>query len=111
MTVTEYIAAQPKAVQPVLRRVRAIIRKVMPKAEESIGYGIPTYKLDDRGVIYFAAWREHLSIYPASGLPKALVAKYKVSKGTIRFSFSEPLPVKLIERIAKLRAKSTSRLP
>jgi uncharacterized protein YdhG (YjbR/CyaY superfamily) len=84
----------------------------LPEAEEVISYQIPAYKLNGRAVIYFAGWREHYSLYPASGELKAAfkdeLAPYEVSKGTIRFPLSEPVPVKLIERITKFRAKETS---
>jgi uncharacterized protein YdhG (YjbR/CyaY superfamily) len=111
-SVDEYIASQPEAVQGVLKRVRSTIRKAVPGAEEAISYGIPTYKLHGGPVLYFAGWRQHYSLYPATGHIVAAfkddLAPYKVSKGTIRFPLSEPVPVKLIERIAKSRAKEVA---
>jgi uncharacterized protein YdhG (YjbR/CyaY superfamily) len=111
-SVPDYIAAQPKAVQSVLKRLRTIIRKAVPKAEETISYKIPTYKLNGRVMIYFAGWKEHYSVYPSSGplvtAFKKDLAPYELSKGTIRFPLSEPVPVKLIERIAKFRAKEVA---
>ena len=108
-SVDEYIASQPEAVQAVLRRVRSAIRKAVPAAEEVISYQIPAYKLHRSPVLYFAGWRRHYSLYPATGRVAAAfkddLAPYEVSKGTIRFPLSEPVPVKLIERIAKFRAK------
>jgi uncharacterized protein YdhG (YjbR/CyaY superfamily) len=109
-TVSDYIAAQPKAVQPVLRRMRATIRKALPGADETISYKIPTYKLHGRTVMHFAAWTQHVALYPAgsAAVVKAFakeLAAHDVSKGTIRFSLAEALPIKLIERIAKFRAK------
>jgi uncharacterized protein YdhG (YjbR/CyaY superfamily) len=106
-TVDAYVSALPEDVRAVLQRVRAAIRKALPDAEEAISYQIPTYKLRGRPVIYFAGWREHYSVYPApatliAALPE--LAPYKVSKGTLRFPLSEPVPVKLIGRLAKLRA-------
>jgi uncharacterized protein YdhG (YjbR/CyaY superfamily) len=104
-SVDEYIAAQPQAVQ----RVRRIIRMAVPDVEESIGYQIAAYKLHGRPVLFVAGWKQHYSLYPAS--PRVLeqcaseLAAYKISKGTIRFPLSAPIPVKLIERIAKLRAQ------
>lgn len=111
-SVDDYIAAQPKASQPVLERVRQTIRKALPKAEESISYNIPVYKLDGRYVIYFAGWKAHYSIYPAQARLVAAFKKalepYEINdKGTIRFPLSEPVPVKLIADIAKFRAKET----
>lgn len=108
-SVTQYLATQPKAAQTVLKKVRALIRKTLPKAQEAISYQIPTYKVQGEMVIYFAGWKEHFSLYPATGLVEevlgAKLEPYKVSKGTLRFPFNDPLPVKLIERIVKLRAK------
>jgi|SRR5580698_8747739 uncharacterized protein YdhG (YjbR/CyaY superfamily) len=108
-SVDEYIASQPDATQRVLKRVRNAIRKAVPGAEEVISYKIPAYRFHGGPVLYLAGWKQHYSLYPASGtLVAALkddLAPYQVSKGTIRFPLSEPVPVKLIERIAKFRAK------
>ena len=80
----------------------------LPGADEVISYEIPTYKLHGGAVLYFAGWKQHYSLYPAGeNLVAAFqheLASYKVNKGTIRFPLSEPVPVKLIERIAKFRA-------
>lgn len=108
-SVDEYIALQPEASQGVLRRVRDTIRRAVPKAEESISYQIPTYKLHGRALIYFAGWKKHYSLYPATGRLVSTfqqeLAPYTVSKGTIRFPLSEAVPVKLIAALAKFRAK------
>jgi uncharacterized protein YdhG (YjbR/CyaY superfamily) len=111
-SVDQYIAAQPREVQRILRQVRSAIRKAVPRAEESITYQIPTYKLEGERVIYFAGWKEHYSLYPATAplvaaLQKAL-ARYELSKGTIRFPLDEPVPVGLITRIAKFRAREAA---
>ncbi len=106
-----YIAAQPEGARPILQRVRSSIRKAVPGAQEVISYQIPAYKLPAGAVLYFAGWKQHYSLYPATaGLVATLkndLAPYKIkiSKGTIRFPLSEPVPVRLIERIAKFRAK------
>ncbi len=111
-SVDHYIAAQPEAVQAVLERVRNIIRRAVPQADEVISYQIPTYKLAGRAVIYFAGWKQHYSLYPATGLVRAAfqdeLAPYQINKGTIRFPLSQPIPAKLIERIAKLRAQEVA---
>lgn len=108
-SVKDYIAKQPKAAQPVLRRVCSIIRKAIPGAEEVISYNMPTYTLHGVAAVYLAGWKQHYSVYPATDeLLEALeeeLAPYKVHKGTIRFEFEDPIPTELIERIAKLRAK------
>lgn len=111
-SVDQYIAAHPEEVQRILQRVRGTIRKAVPGADEVISYQIPAYKLHGSSVLYFAGWKEHYSLYPA---PDHIVeafkddlAPYEVKKGTIRFPLSAPVPVKLIERIAKLRAKEAA---
>ncbi len=111
-SVDEYIATHPEDVQAILQRVRRTIRKAVPGAEEVISYQIPAYKLHGSPVLYFAGWKQHYSLYPATDhVVEACgddLAPYKVSKGTIRFPLSRPVPVKLIERIAKLRAKEAA---
>ena len=111
-SVDEYIAAQPETVRSVLERVRSAIRKALPGAEEIISYQIPAFKLHGDPVLYFAGWRQHYSLYPAKDHLVAAfkddLAPYQVSKATIRFPFSRPVPVKLIERIAKFRAKEAA---
>ncbi|HLJ62084.1 MAG TPA: DUF1801 domain-containing protein [bacterium] len=111
-SVNKYIAAQPEAVRAILRRVRSTIRTAVPGAEEVILYKIPAYKLHSDPVLYFAAWKRHYSLYPASARVVAVfkdeLASYEVNKGTIRFLFSQPVPVKLIGRIAKFRAKEVA---
>ena len=111
-SVDEYIALQPVAVQATLERVRSTIRKAVPQAEEVISYQIPAYRVPGGIVLYFAGWKQHYSIYPAIGGLVAEfrdeLASYQLSKGTIRFPLSEPVPVKLIARIAKFRAKEVA---
>lgn len=111
-SVSEYIASKPKDAQSALRRVRSTIRKAVPAAEEGISYQIPAYKLNGVPVAYFAGWKHHYSLYPASGAVvaefKDELAPYELSKGTIKFPLSEPVPVDLIARIVKFRAKQVT---
>ena len=91
-SVDEYIASQPEASQGILTRVRNTIREAVPGAEEVISYKIPTYKLHSGPVLYFAGWKRHYSLYPATERVVAAfkdeLASYQVSKGTIRFPLS-----------------------
>ena len=107
-SVDEYLAAQPAAARSVLQRVRATIRKALPGAVEGISYQMPVYKLDGRMVLYFAGFRQHYSIYPATArLVAALeheLSEFLHSKATIRLSYADPIPTRLITRIATLRA-------
>jgi uncharacterized protein YdhG (YjbR/CyaY superfamily) len=108
----EYIASQPEAVQGILGRVRGAIRKAAPGGREVISYKMPTYTLHGCRLLYFAVWKQHYSIYAATEQVVAAfqdeLASYEVYKGTIRFRLSEPVPVKLIGRITKLRAKEVA---
>jgi uncharacterized protein YdhG (YjbR/CyaY superfamily) len=111
-SVDEYLTSQPEAVRAILGRVRSTIRKAVPRAEEGISYQMPAYKLHDQPVLYFAGWKQHYSLYPATERVVAAfkdeLASYEVNKGTIRFPLSQPVPVRLIGRIAKFRAKEVA---
>jgi uncharacterized protein YdhG (YjbR/CyaY superfamily) len=108
-SVDEYIAAQPAASQVALGRIRCAIRAAAWGAEEGISYKIPAYTLHGAVVLYFAGWKQHYSLYPASDELVAAfggeLEQYRASKGTLRFPLSVPVPVKLIERIARYRLK------
>ena len=114
-SIDDYIASRPEAVRPALERVRAAIRKALPKAEEAISYQIAAFKMGGRVVIFFAGWKNHYSIYPAiGGLAEAFqkeLAGYEISKGTIRFPLTEPVPSALIGRLAKFRADQLAQAP
>jgi uncharacterized protein YdhG (YjbR/CyaY superfamily) len=104
----------PKDTRATLERVRATLRKALPEAEETISYQIPALKLEGSAVIYFAGWKEHYSIYPATQKVRSSfereLANYELRKGTIRFPLSKPVPVKLIAAIAQVRAQETVEL-
>ncbi|HEY1342150.1 MAG TPA: DUF1801 domain-containing protein [Bryobacteraceae bacterium] len=107
-SVDEYIASQPEAVRPKLEQVRATIRKAVPETVEGIGYRMPGYKLHGKPMLYFAGFKNHYSLFGASGTFFAEIKDelrgYEVRKGTLHFPLDKPVPVKLIGRIAKLRA-------
>src|SRR5579862_8946604 len=107
-SVEEYIAAQPPAVRPKLEQVRAAIRRAVPEAVEGIGYRMPGYKLHGKPMLYFAGFKAHYSLFAASGTFFAALQDdlkgYEVRKGTVQFPLNKPVPLKLISRIAKLRA-------
>jgi uncharacterized protein YdhG (YjbR/CyaY superfamily) len=111
-SVDDYIDSQPEAVRGILALVRNTIRKAAPQAEEVISYKMPTYLLKGDRLLYFAVWKQHYSIYAATERVLAEfqdeLASYEVEKGTIRFPLSKPVPVKLIERIVKFRAREVA---
>ena len=112
-SVDDYIAAHPAATQHALQRVREVIHKAVPEADEVISYQIAAFKLHGRPVLFFAGWKEHYSLYPANARLVAAfkreLAPYEVNnKGTIRFPLDEPVPTKLIAALAKFRAKEVT---
>jgi uncharacterized protein YdhG (YjbR/CyaY superfamily) len=108
-SVRDYIASKPKASRASLEAVRRAILKGIPQADEGLAYQMPAYTLNGAGVLYFAGWKAHYSLYPATDPLVAAFAKelapYERSKGTIKFPLSAHVPVRLIERIAKFRAR------
>lgn len=106
-SVDEYIASFPDGVREVLGKVRSTIHEALPGSGERISYNIPTVTLDDKYVVYFSGWKNHISVYPVPGGDERLAAeleKYKAGKGTLKFSLSDPIPYELIGRVAKALA-------
>lgn len=106
-SVDGYIAAFPPAVREQLEKLRALIQKNAPKAEEVISYKMPAYKLDGM-LVYFAGYEKHIGFYP---MPSAIaafskeLAVYKNAKGSVQFPVDKPLPVKLIAAMVKFRVQ------
>lgn len=109
-SVDGYLAALPDAVQTRMARIRAQIRKAVPRASESISYAIPAYKLEGKPLIYFASFKAHIGLYPIDDETKRAfaheLATYAQSKGTVRFPHDRPIPYALIGSIAKHRARA-----
>ena len=105
--IRKYLAALPAKSRRELRKLRQTIRSTVPSADEAFAYGIPAFKLGGRPLIYYAAWKNHTSLYPMTArIKRAHVAemkRYKTLKGTIQFPLSDPLPVAFIKRLVKTR--------
>ena len=102
----EYIGTFPKDVQKILEELRATIKAAVPEAGEKISYGIRTFTLNDKYLIYFAGWKNHISIYPIPTGSEAFnkeVSRYIEGKGTLKFPLDKLLPLKLITKIVKLK--------
>src|SRR4051812_3108189 len=108
--VNGYIASHPKPVQARLKKIRATIRKAAPKAEERISYRMPAY-FQNGIVIYFAAFQNHIGLYPRGEDFKQELAKYAGGKGTILIPHDDPLPLELIAKIVKSRVAKNSEKP
>jgi uncharacterized protein YdhG (YjbR/CyaY superfamily) len=107
-TVDDYIRSFPADIQPILQRVRTSVHKAAPGSGEKISYGIPSVTVDDRSVVYFAGWKEHVSLYPLPAVDEAMdeeLAPYKASRGTLKFPLRKPIPYDLIERVTALLVK------
>ena len=102
-----YIGGFSPDVQSILERIRATVHAAAPGAEEIISYRIPAFRLD-AVLVYFAAFKAHVGLYPpVSGdarLEKA-VAPYAGERGNLRFPVDRPIPYALIARIVKHRVK------
>ena len=109
LTVATYIAAAPVEQRKALRQLRAAIRRAVPKVSERISYRIPVFELDGRYLLYIAQFKGHVSVYPVT---RALAAKhgkaierYRHGRGTLRFALDEKIPVSLVEKLARTRAR------
>ena len=106
--VQKYIDAITPEHRPLFDRLHRLILEAQPGATVVLSYQIPTYKRSGKAVLYFAGWKQHYSLYPAGARLVAAfkkeLAPYTINKSTIRFPLNEPVPVQLIERIAKFRA-------
>src|SRR4051794_12159925 len=101
-TVEEYMAALPDELRPILERLRATIRAVVPNAGETISYSMPTFTLDGRPLLHMAAWRNHIGLYPLPELDGELardVGPYRGTKDTMRLPLRRPVPYELVERV------------
>ena len=105
----EYIARFPIEVGAILESIRLTVKRLAPDAQETISYGIPTFNLNGTYLIYFAAHKHHIALYP---MPSDITvvgpefAKFKTSgKGTIQFPLDKPIPMNLITKLVKFKLK------
>jgi uncharacterized protein YdhG (YjbR/CyaY superfamily) len=105
--IDEYISTFPKNVQDILQEFRQVVRGAAPKAEETISYQIPAFKLNGM-LVWFAAFKNHIGFYPTSSGIEAFkkeLSQYKTARGTVRFPIDKPIPYDLVRKIVKYRVK------
>ncbi|MGL4306755.1 MAG: iron chaperone [Mycobacteriaceae bacterium] len=101
-TIDEYIQLQANQVQPILERIRSIIICTVPMAEEKISYGMPTISVNNQTIVHFAAWKNHISLYPLpklSGELLKMAAPYLSGSSTAKFLLSQPIPFEIIQTL------------
>lgn len=105
--VRTYLAALPPASRKVLTGLRDAIRAAAPGAEDAFSYRIPAFRLDGKVLVWYAAFKEHVSMYPVGDKVFALSgvdpAKYVTAKGTIRFPMTTPPSTAVVKRLVKAR--------
>lgn len=105
--IDDYIAAQPLEYRARLEKIRQMIKKAAPEAEEYIGYGMPGFKMG-WALVYFALFSKHIGFYPgASGVAnfKKELSDYRTSKGAIQFPLDNPIPFDSIKKITEFRVE------
>src|SRR5881409_2449966 len=106
--IEDNIKASPTDVQGILQSLRLTIRKAAPEAVETISYQMPTFKLNGKGLVYFAAFKNHIGFYPIPSGMKAFekeLSPFKQGKGSVQFPIDQPIPYDLVRRIVVFRAK------
>ena len=105
-TIDSYIAAQEPHVAAILEELRRTIHAAVPGATEEIKYAMPAFRLAGTYLIYVAAWKKHIGMYPvAFGTDfEAEIAPYRAEKDTVQFKYNQPIPVELVEKIVRARA-------
>ncbi len=106
-TIDEYLASVNANHRNALQKIREAIHAVAPNAEECISYGIPAFRLNGRSLVFFGAWANHCALYPGSSATlkkfRNELRDFQTSKGTLRFSPDNPLPVALVKKLVKAR--------
>jgi len=111
--IDEYIAQFPPEVREKLKKLRNVIKEVVPDVEEKISYRMPAYALNGP-LVYFAAFKDHISLFPTGSPLEGFgedLSRYRTSKGTLQFPLGEPMPYDLISRIVKFRAAENTKKP
>jgi uncharacterized protein YdhG (YjbR/CyaY superfamily) len=108
-TIDEYIAQLPEGIREAMSKLRQVIEESAPDAEQKISYGIPTFDRNGKHLVFFGAYKKHISLYPvSSGMIEAFkseLPQFQTSTGTLQFPLDQPIPYDLVKRIVELRVK------
>ena len=107
-TIDEYIATFPKYIQMLLEQMRKTIREAAPDAIEAISYQMPTFKLNGKNLVHFAAFTHHIGFYPtpaAIGKFQEELKPYKTATGSIQFPIDKYIPFDLVRKMVTTRVK------
>ena len=108
----DYLAALPEGSRAALEKLRTTIKTAAPEATETFSYQMPAFKDHGRILVYYAAFKDHYSLYPASNAVMEVLGEelkpYFSGKGTIRFDADKPLPVALVKKIVKARLEENA---
>jgi len=111
-SVEDYLAALPEEPRAALEKLRKTIKAAAPQATETISYQMPAFKLHGRFLVYYAAFKDHCSLFPASkAVMEALreeLKPYFSGKGTLRFHADKPIPAALVKKIVKTRIEENA---
>ena len=105
-TIDAYLEALPQRSREAVEQIRKRISDAAPDSVEGIKYGMPTAMLKGKSILYFAAWKAHVGLYPIyRGSPdfEAALAPYRDKKDTVRFALDQPLPCEIIDLILNTR--------
>lgn len=106
--VEDYMSRVPEHQRAALERLRRTIKSIVPDASEVISYDIPTFKLDGRMLVSYAAFKHHCSFFPGAGPIKMHtndLKSFQTSKGTIQFTPEHPLSTTLVKKLVKTRIR------
>lgn len=109
--IDDYLADATPTQRESLEHIRSLVKRLAPGAEEVISYGVPTFKMNKRPLLYMGAFRGHMSVFPASdGMLEAIpeIAAYRTSKGTLQFTDANPIPDEVLQKIIKYQIDTIS---
>src|SRR5690349_6221659 len=110
-TIDAYTATFPPDVQAILQQIRQVIHETRPGLGETISYGMPTFTLNGKYLVYIAAHKKHIGLYPApTGVEEfqEALALYGGGKGALKFPLDQPMPFDLIRRVVRFRAQANA---